>query len=451
MNIVIIGAGGMGRHVASILSSERLNVILVDPDPKQLEVAGWTIDVATHQGSGTDWELMEDLLDLSPDALVALTDSDETNLVACALAKHLGYPKTIARIGDYRYLNQTRLDFGQIFTVDHFVGPELLSAHEILKYVASSGSLMVHNFAQGAVQMRTLAIPKKWKQSDVMLMNLNLPKEVIVGLIYRDKDSTGEKEILFPHGRDVILAGDEVTFIGETEAIADLHRFFGIKQRHARSAVLVGGSTVGFNLARLLTLREVEVKLIEKDRERCMFLAEKLPDCTIIHHDGTDADFLRSEKIDDTDLFVACTSTDEVNLVSALLAKELGCEDVIAVMSNQSYHPVAAHFGINHVVSPRITAADQVLSQILSGTVTSLISFYENEAEVMEIRISSHSKVVGIPLTELGPLLPRDFLIAMIQNRGRIMVANGEKIISPGDTVVVITHPRHIADIKKIF
>lgn len=454
MNIVIVGAGGIGRYIASVLSKEQLNVILIDPDPKKLEKASWNIDVATRLGSGIDWQLMDDLLDLSPDFLIALTESDETNLVACAIAKHLGYPRTIARVGDNRFLNRTRLDFSHIFEVDYFIGPELLVANDILKYMVSPGSLAVENFAHGAVQMRTLAVPKKWRKSDVPLMDLNLPKEIILGLIRREEIGEGgkvNKKVIFPHGNDFILPGDEVTFIGETETISELHHFFGVKQKGIRSVVIIGGSLIALNLAKMLEARNIGVRIIEKEYDRCKFLAEQLPNSTIINHDGTDIDFLNSEKIGTAEVFVACTSSDEVNLVAALLGKEIGCDDVVATLSNTSYTPLASQMGINHAVSPRISAADHILSQILSGTVTSLISFYDNQAEIMEINVSMDSKVVGIPLSELGPLLPKDFLIAMIQNRGRIMVANGNRIISPGDTVIVLTSPKHVPELEKIF
>ena len=456
MNVVIVGAGGIGRHIASILSKEEHNVVLIDPDEKKLEKAAQYIDVATRKGSGTNWQLMDDLLELSPEFLIALTNNDETNLVSCTIAKHLGYPHTIARVNDNRFLNRSRLDFAHIFEVDYFICPELLVANDIIKYMISPGSLAVENFAHGSVQLRTLAIPDKWKKGDVPLKDLNLPQGMIVGLIHREVNGEGEegkrfKKVIFPHGLDCIRPGDEVTFIGETKAISELHHFVGWSQSTIKSVVIVGGTLTGLNLAKMLEQRDIDVRFIEKDYERCRVLAEQLPECTIMNHDGTDIDFLKAEKIGTAEVLVACTSSDEVNMVVGLLGKEVGCGDIVVTLSNTNYAPFAAQLGINHAVSPRISIADHILSQILSGTVTSLVSFYENQAEIMEINVSVDSKIVGIPLSELGPLLPSDFLIAMIQNRGRVMVANGNRIISPGDTVIVITSPKHIPELEKIF
>ncbi len=144
-------------------------------------------------------------------------------------------------------------------------------------------------------------------------------------------------------------------------------------------------------------------------------------------------------------------TSDEQNILSALLGKAAGCSDLVVTLSNPSYLSLANQLGINHTLSPKISAANHILSQILGGNVNSLVSFYDNQAEILEINVSMDSKLVGIPLSELGSLLPRDFLIAMIQNRGRIMVAHGNRIISPGDTVIVITNPSHIPELEKIF
>lgn len=457
MTIVIVGAGDVGRYIAAMLSKEQHNIILIDNNPKKLEIVSFTMDVATRKGSGTNWQLLDDLLELSPNLLIALTGDDETNMVSCSIAKNLGYPRTIARVRDNRFLNRTRLDFGQIFDVDYFIGPELLVANDIVKYMISPGSLNIENFAHGAVQLRTLAIPKTWRKKDVPLKSLDIPEGMVVSLIKRERGSKVigegevERKIIFPHGNDHIYPGDEVTVIGETDVVAEVHHYFGISQKAIESAVIVGGSLTGINLAKLLNRRGIAVRIIEKEYDKCCTLAEELPNTTIIHHDATDFDFLQAEKIGHAQVLIACTRDDETNVLSALLGKEAGCDEAVVMVTNVSYIPLLGRLGINHAVSPRISTAGHILSQLLLGTVTSLVSLYENQAEVMEVNVSPDSKVVGIPLSELGPLLPKDFLIAMIQNRGRIMIARGDRVISPGDTVIVITSPQHAQDLEKIF
>lgn len=444
MNIVIIGAGNIGQYMAELLSKSEHHVIVVDIDKKKLESLSSDIDVTLKEGSGTDWQLLDNLLELSPDWLIALTNDDETNLVSCSIAKHLGYPNTIARIGDNKFLNRTRLDFGRIFDVDYFIGPELLVAEDMLKYMFGKGAIAVEHFAHGAVQLRTLKIPKNWKKEKT-LSQLDIPAGMMVGLIKRDS------KIIFPHGKDLLLPDDEVTFIGETDAMEELSNYLGIDKSEMKSVVIVGGTKVGINLAQLLEKKGIRARLIDKDYNQCVYLADKLLKTTIVNFDATDIGFIREDKIAEADLVAMCTRHDETNLLGALLLKEEGAKEVITMLSSSGYESISKKIGIHQVSSTRTSAANQILSLLLSGSTTSLISLYDNQAEVIEIRVSADSEVAGIPLSELGPLLPTKFLIAMIENRGRIMVANGSRIISPGDTVIVITDPKHVHELERIF
>ena len=150
-------------------------------------------------------------------------------------------------------------------------------------------------------------------------------------------------------------------------------------------------------------------------------------------------------------LFIACTDSDEVNILAAMLAKDEGCSNVITLLTSSGYHPILERLGITSVAAPRVSAANRILSLVLSGRISTVVSLYDNQAEIVEAKVSMSSKVLGIPLTELGPLLPRDFLIAMIENRGRVMIANGNRIVSPGDSIICISHPRHLRDIEAMF
>jgi trk system potassium uptake protein TrkA len=373
-----------------------------------------------------------------------MTDDDNANLAACSLAKNLGYTSTIARVHDSRYLNRLRLDFGRIFNVDHFICPELLAAGEMMQYIASAGSPSVKYFFHGAVQLRTIQVPQTWKQSSQTLSALDIPSGVMIGLIYR-KD-----EVIFPHGSDVILPGDEVTFIGETDAIADLTNYFKIST-NVQSIVIAGGSQAAFHLAKQLEKGDYNVRIIEQDYERALFLAEHLPKTTVLHHDALDVQFLHSEKVGQANLFISCTNHDDTNILASMLSKDAGCQDALMILSYQSNFPILQKLGIRNVSSPVMATGDRILSLVLTGNVSTLLSLYDNRAEVIEMTISMNSQVVGIALSDLGPLLPKNFLIAVILNKGRIVIADGKKILSPGDHVILITNPEHIPEVEKLF
>ncbi len=461
MNIVVIGAGNIGLHLVTCFSQVNYGIVLIDTDPYKLERAARDLDVVTRLGSGTDWELLEELMELSPDLLLALTNNDETNLVACTIAKNLGYPQTIARVRSNKYFQQSRLNFERLFCVDHLIGPEKLTADAISNMILIPGSIATESFAHGSIQMRTVKIPSKWKKGNIALAKrdeLELPQQLMVGLIHRqvtreikEKIVSQSEHIIFPHGSDTLQPNDEVTFIGENEAIEQLHKFFGLPLKIPKSVMIIGGSLIGINLAHTLQDHDIRVRILEKDFNKCRLLSEKLPYATIIHRDGTDYRFLQSEKVEDVDVFVACTRNDEVNFLAALLARDLGTETVIISLSDTNYLPLIGRLGITHAASARINAANRILSIAREKTIASMVSMYNNQAEIMEVKVSATSKIVGIPIQQLGPELPKDFLIVLIQSRGRIFVADGTRVLSPGDTVVVISNPKHVDEIKKLF
>lgn len=455
MNIVILGAGSIGSYLAQVLSKEEHNVTVIDRNPKTLEKIARSADVGTRLGSGTDWQLLEDLIEQVPHLFIAVSHEDETNLTACAIAKNLGYPKTVARIKQNSYLNRSRLDFGRLFFVDHFIGIDVIVAQDIFKCIMNPGNAAVENFAHGAVQMRTIVIPQHWQFAEKKLMNLHLPGNLLISLIRRNAserhDPASKESIIFPRGNDVLFPGDEITVIGETKIMLQLQKIFGTSQKHIKSVVIAGGSTVAIHLCRILEAQGISVKIIEKDEDVCIRLAEDLPHATILNQDATDLNFLLAEKVNYTDAFVACTSSNETNILSAALAKQSGCEEVIALVSDASYAPLLRRLGIFYTVSARVSFANRIHSIVQAGSVISVASLYENQAKIMEIKISSDSQIVGIPISELSSYLPQDFLIALIENRGRIMIAKGNNILAPGDTVILITSPKHVQELEKIF
>ena len=340
-----------------------------------------------------------------------------------------------------------RLDFPRLFYVDHFIGPEFLAVHDILKLINLPGSLDVHTFAHGAIYMRTLRVPKNWKGGNSKLHELDIPKGLVVGLIYRG--GVGE-ELIFPHGNDSILPGDLVTFIGEADKIEKVHHFFRLSMQMVRSVVIVGGTMIAYQLGRLLSKKGISVRILHNDYKKCVELAEKLPECTILNHLETDINFYESERFSLVDYFIACTASDEVNLLAASLARKVGCSQVVASIKGTLYSSLEKDLMIR-TVSPRKSAANRILSLVEAETVSSMVSLYDNRAEVLEFRVSVDSEISGIPLATLGPLLPKEFLIAVIQNRGRILVAHGERILCPGDTVIAISSPKHISELNKLF
>ncbi|MDR3624666.1 MAG: Trk system potassium transporter TrkA [Chlamydiales bacterium] len=453
MNIIIIGAGTIGSHLALVLSQKGHNIILIDKDPYKVEEAARRLDISAKVGLGTDWVLLESLKEHNPNLLLALTDCDETNLVAASIAKQLGYPKTIARISQNQFINCERLDIKQMFHADYLISPELLVAADINKLMSMQGPVAIENFAHGAAQMHTLAIPKNWDKQAIPIAELKLPENVRIALIRRSiiEDDSCEHSIHFPRGDDVILPLDEITFIGDTKAMSTIYHFFGIPQKKVSSIVIVGGSQIGYHLARLLQEAHVRVKIIDKSYDRCTYLAESLSKCTVLHHEGSDLPFLLQENIEHTDFFVACTRKDEMNLLLGKLARKAKASHVIACISNPAYGSIAKEMGIQRTITFHKSTENKILSLISKEKVSSIVSLYENEAEVVEIKVSMESKMTGIPIAKLVKYLPKDLLFAVIQSKGKISIANGNSVLTPSDTVIIITNPKNINILSELF
>jgi trk system potassium uptake protein len=450
MNIVILGAGCIGSYLASVLSEEGHDVIVIDKDYKALEKIGMAADIATRVGSGTDWRLLEEIKDFSPDFFIAVSSDDETNLASCAVAKNLGYPKTIARVRGRAFLDNRRLDFQKLFFVDHILGTERIIAEDIFKCILNPGNLAVENFAHGAVQMRTIVIPDNYPDQGKSLAQVPLTDDLLVGLIRR-KIAGGGKTIIFPKGQDLLLPGDEATIVGKSAVMDDLHHIFGIAKKPISSAVLIGGCGVAMHLVQRLLEHKIKVKIFEENESKCQQLARLFPSAIILNQDGTDFHVLKEERVDMSDIFIACTPSHETNILAAILGKQAGCRQVLALVSDESVIPLLQRLEISYALSERESITRRIQLILHDETLISWASLYDNQANIMEVRISSASSLVGMPISDLSASLPKNLLIAMIKNQNGIIIPKGSNILAPGDTAIVICGPESIEEMEKIF
>ncbi len=446
MKVVILGAGKIGSYVASTLSEEEHDAILIDWDEKALDRVGRESDVARIHARASI-KLLEDLVEQKPDLFFAATGSDETNLTFCSLAKNLGFSKTICRTQKREYLNHSRLDMSRLFFVDYFLGPEVMAAQDLCKLLIHSKDLAVEHFAHGTIQMRTIQIPDLWDKGGIPISQLELPKELIAGLIRRKNES--EDAVLIPHGEDHILPGDQLTVVGEAKVMHHLHDIFHSPKTETRSVIIVGGSPVAVHLSHSLCGQKIHVRLIEKSIQRCEELAELLPSATIINRDGRDAQLLRSERVQDTDALVSCTHFDETNLMIAALAKELGCPKAIAQITNGQIVPILEKTGVLPALSPRVNVANRILSILDEETTLRVASLSCDTVKIVEMKVAPTSKAVGIPLSDLD--LPKGLLIAVIESRGKVSIGRGTCVLCPEDIVIAICHPIQIPKLQQLF
>ena len=435
MYIAILGAGPIGGYVASLLSKEGHNVVLLDRDLKQLEQIARECDIATLYTSGAPWNALTELLPYHPDLFIAAAEEDETNLAACAVAKRLGFPKTVACVQSEELLSSPNINVRELFQIDHFVGADLWAAQDLFKVLIHSGDIAIEHFAHGTVQMRTLRIPEQWDREAISIRDLELPVDLLIGLIRR-KLPDGSEVTLFPGGEDRILRGDAVTLHTPNTPI--------------RSVVLAGGSTVAFYLARLLIQQKISVRIIDSDLQRCEELAKRLPQATIIHRDASDAALLLAEGVAEADALVSCTKRDSDNLLIAALARQVGCPRAIAAVTDPMVIPMLEKLGITPALAARVNLSHRILSILHEATILSVSPLSDEQAKVVELKVAPSSPLIGTPLASLA--LPKNLLIAAIETKsGEVTIGRGHSMLASEDTAVAICSLQQLSHLQELF
>lgn len=449
MNIVILGSDHLGVYVASLLAKEEHNVTIIGDDYQKLSKIGKDADFAVAALDLSHWEVLQEMMQSKPDYFLALSPQDELNLAACAMAKHVGFPNTICKVMHGGYLSSKILDYKSIFCVDHFIGTEILAAYQIFKSLLSPSHLRIEEFAHGSILLKSCTIPKGWKKAGIPLKELQLPPEMVVGLIVRKEGD--QEHIIFPHGEDALLEGDQATIIGNTDEMQKIEEIFSCQEKKITSVVIVGGTYVGIQLAYILQKYAIRVIFVEKEEENCERLAHQFPKALILHHDARDIEFLRSESLPQADAFIACMHHDEDNLMVAAMGKEAECKKVIALITDTTLTPILKRVGIEHSFSEKVFTTDRILSILHADNILSICSLADDRAKVVEVKVGEKSKIVGRPISEIGPTLPKEMLIAMIESKGEVSIGKGSSVLSPNDTVVVITRPDKIYEVKALF
>ncbi len=429
MKITIIGAGKVGTEIAHMLSEEGHDIIVIDRSEQQLAKIHETLDVLTVKGNGCSSQLLKDLGVNDSDLLVAVTDSDEINMISCMTAKRVGVARTIARIRDPDYVRDliiSKEDLG----IDLVINPDYAASQEIARLLTLRLPVHTEHFANGRIQMAELSVDESNTNfANKRIQDIELPKFcLIVGISRR-----GEMNV--PGGKDIILPNDTLYVLGNAESISKICAKFKIRRRRVQNVMIMGGGRAGFYLAEKLINSGIKVKIIEQNMERCHELANRLDEALIIKGDGTDVDLLKREGIHETDGFVAVTGFDEENLLMALLAKQLGAKRVIAKVSRPSYAPLVERLGVDAAISPRLITISEILRFIRGGRLLSLVLLLNEQAEVLEVIAQPGSRIVGKPLQSSG--LPKGVIIGAISRGDKVIIPKGGDVIQADDRLVV--------------
>lgn len=444
MQIIIVGAGKLGYILAEFLSQKDNNVIMIDTNEKALERANNQLDILTHRGNGAQIAVLEDFNVRNSDLLIATTNNDDTNMLICYLAKKLGCKRVVARIRDPEYSEQVETLKKQL-DIDYVANPELEMAKEIGAHLLKGQALNMEDFAKGKVSIINFRAHDLEGMEGNRIKDIEIPKSVLIAAILRDG------EIIIPYGDTILKGNDTIYLIGEKESI---NMFKNSSHNPERSIVvkktmILGGGKATYYLAKRLIRHGVSVKIIEKDEERCTYLAQELPGALIIHGDATDPYLLTEENIGEVDALVSLTGYDEENLLMTLLAKKHGVGKVITKVSRTNYIPIIEQLGINNAVNPVMITAGEIMRFIQGGRVVSLFLLLGGKAEVLEVIAKENSKIVGKPLAELG--LPKGIIIGSIVQKGKVIIPDGNSIINSGDRLIVFCLQSEVTTLEKLF
>jgi trk system potassium uptake protein TrkA len=428
--VIVVGMGQVGRHVVRELEQVGHDVVAIDKDGRSVEEIEDEQDVGTLVGYGSSPDILAQAGADKAELLVAVTNDDEVNLVAALAGKDMGCTRTIARVQGAAYSSGDEgIHYGML-GIDVVINPRILVAQEIAKIARSRGALEVLGLAGNRVEMVQVELTASSKMLHKSLANLSLPDDTLIGAVVRDG------ELFVPGGADVLLAGDRIYLLGRAGHMDEIEDAFGSGRDTARVCI-IGGGVIGSALARLLSASDVEVMLIEKDRDKAEELADELPEVTVIHGDGTDIHLLEDEQVGAFDLFAAVTSEDEVNLMAGLLAKRIGVQRTISIAQRPDYAEIYHQLGIDIVLSPRTVASEHILRYVRRSEVQSLTLLEHGQAEVLELVAREGSRIVGTPLKRLN--MPRGALLATMVSKGKVRIPRGDDQIHAGDTVVVVT------------
>lgn len=442
MRVIVVGSGEVGYQIAKVLSAENVDVVIVDKDKEKLKRLTGELDVAVIEGEGGSPSVLEEAGARNADILLAVTDMDETNMIACLVAKAMfQVPRIVARIRSLEYIgNETLLN---TLSINPAISPEIESAKAIVRLLEVAFAVDCEDFEAGRVKVIGFKIPSNSEFIGKTLRNLGVTSpRILIGVIQR------ADQIIIPSGNDRIKK-DDIVFIpvkaGEVDSVCNV---VGGVAEPVKNVMIVGGGRVGFYVAKTLEERNIGVKIIERDAERCKFLLKSLKKSVILHGDGSDQKLLEEENIHEMDVFAAISNNEELNIMASLLAKSLGAKKVITIVNRTDYLPLANSLGIEAVLSPRLITADTILKYVRAGNIISLTTVADGKAEIMEALVSDGSVLAGKSLVEVE--LPKKSLIGAVIRNDEVIIPSGMDRISRGDKLIIFTLKDYIRQVEKI-
>ena len=449
MKIVIIGDGKVGYKLAKQLSSEKYDIILIDNNEEKLRKSIERMDVFCVAGEGGSVEVQQRADVPHADLVIACTSTDECNMLSCLIARRLGARHTIARVRNPIYYKQ--IDFlKKDLHLSMVVNPELIVAGDITRLLLFPDASKVETFVKGRVELVEFPI-HCGKLEGLSLSELYARFQVQVLVCAVESGET----VLIPDGDYILKAGDKLHIAASHQNMEQFFKKIALRKEKIKNAMICGGGRVAYYLASQLCNLGMNVKIIERNRERCDELCELLPKATIINGDATEHDLLIEEGIEKTDAFIALTGMDEENIIMSLFASKQSVSKVIVKINEDRRAMMIDELGLDSIVSAKTATADAILGYVrarrnsqCSANVETMYQLLDGRVEALEFIIKSENAYTGVPLKDLN--LKVNNIIACIARGRKIIIPNGDDSIQVGDSVVIITMTKQIRDLDDI-
>ena len=453
MYVIIVGGGVVGFHIASLLAEEGQNVVVVEQSEEVLDNIRSQMDVKTVLGNAATPKVLREAEAQRADLIIAVTDSDETNMLTCFIAKELGAGTTAARIRNPEYsgyfittpkspVAPRKIIRPKSMGIDVFINPEVEAAKEIMGILSSYYSTPIESFANGLVQIREFKVERE-EILNKPLGEITLPKPCVVAAIIRAEG------VVMPSADEVIKQDDHVYLVASPQYMDELGESFAQPQHPARSVVIVGGGHVGFLVAEGLQQHRISVKVIEENVNLCQENAAKLKQAVVVQGDGTNRDFLIEQGVPAADAFVATTYSDELNILCGLLAKNLGVPRSLIVVNKLGYIPLAEAVGVDVAASPSLLTARKIAHFVLHGGAISAALLGGNQLQAIEFVTSPTAHIAQQKIGDAG--LPKEAIVGAIIHNDRSIIPLDDSVVQPGDHVIIISPLSVTPSVEKLF
>lgn len=444
MRVVIVGAGEVGLHVASRLAEENKEVVLIDLNREVLSHVEERLDVLTIEGSGSSPKILEEAGIVGASFLIAATDKDETNFMACFFTGMLS-PKTrkVIRLRDEEYSSYIKA--AELLDIDMVVNPDDEVVRSILRIVGAPGALEMSEFVDGQINFVGITLNNDCPLAGQRLSRLpELIKDtrILVAALVRNE------ELIIPRGTDRMMTGDEVYFVCISRDLEKALSFFRSKSTEANKVFIFGGGKIGQKLAMALDGGGHYVKIVERNPERASFLASVLKHTLVICGDITDHDLFEEEMVGEADLIVAVTGDEETNILATIMAKRFGAKSGVVRINNPGYIPLVGRLGIEHFISPRIAAVNSITRHLREGKIFSMVSIKGDDAEILEAEAVADSGIVAAPLKDLS--FPEGVLMLCLIRGRKVIVPDGSTTVEPKDRVIILSLRKQVPMVEEM-